>query len=1500
MAKTKRPGTPPAKKGKSKFVAPAATNFGATGTPKAPSPAAVKFRDAADSGAPEKASRRQVYAGAPAREQVAESVAEPPQMYDPQYGAADSASAAGSIDDVGSVASAGTADSDLSLGTGTENSAAWGFHTDRGCVATFDRRVPFSAQVLAMVLIPITCLVVFSSLRLSQAVDTVNYIEAHRSVLLNLGACQHKVMFERGRSSQYTGNPGATTKMNMDAARKLTDAPCADLVASVHAAPDGFISTTFYADVRRWLHDLSVTRHRIDRQRIALLDQLHFFNNMVFFIDTGRGYFASRDIFYAEATHVFELKFAWQAANALGHGRGTGAAVLALRESGNVSTGFKDELSRTAALYFYTQDQFKQIASADGQAFYERTAGGVIGKRAEKYLAALAADPNGYVITKSEWFDTLTASLAGRTVFDVLLIDKMGAGPRLIAVNEGAQMAIGLVLSIAAAVVIVLLQFRVQRRVDARLASRRRMQASAQAFIPKKFLRLAGCVSILQVSAGANSEVAVSMLASSIRNFSSISRSLDDKDLFVWMQRYFTRMTSVTEKNGGFVDKLSGDSIFAIFTSPMDCVQCAVSMQAAAKQLTHDAMADSESHIFVIGVGLHHAVVTVGFLGNNDRVTTTLVSRDIRTATRLNELTLHYGVNILSSQLIIEQLGTHQFATRRLGTLDVVDMDSIDIVDVFQSDTLALKQHKEATKELFAEAVELREAADADGASKKFKSIVEAARSRSVEDVAAQRAMHATQQRDCYCDAKQAFVGEFKQIIVGENVATELSVVGAVCMGTEDDAQGKSLINATSPIAILGDANRTVTFGDDQEEMGLMDASGSLADEEAREQYDEDEEEDEEEAAAEQATCDRWLDVLDKHVSFSVQVVALLLVPVTLLVVFAGIQFSASLTMLQYVNDHEAVMLNMGACQHKIMFERGRSSQYSGGPSAATKKNMDAARKLTDAPCSALVSTVHYAPDAAVSVGWYPQLRKWLHDLSVTRYEIDARDIATLRQLQFFNHMIFFIDEGRGLFANEDVMRPVVKTIIELKFAWQAANAMGHSRGTGASLLALREKGLLTDGIRDELSRTASSYFTAQGQFVQIASPAGAAFYRRTAGSAVGRRAEKYLAGLAADPDNYTITKAEWFDTTTASLTGRTEFDVELIASIRQFALDAITVESVQMVLAVVLSLLSAGFIVYAQLRVQRRIEASVEASNTIQQAVQSFIPDMFLELTLCSSILVVKAGTNRRVAVTMMSSDIGDFSAISQGLANTELFLWLQRYFGLMSQLTADHQGYIDKFIGDSIFAIFRAPADAVLCSVEMHTSCAQLSVDITTNGGDHVVAIYVGIHHAPVAVGFLGDDARVSCTLISSHMMDAMKLNALAKEYDAKTVVSEAVASRIRGEDVATRRWGLMEAPLVSGITATEIFQNDPLPLKKQKEKVADRFDAAVALADAYDYAGARDAFELLMGECTEAGVNDTVIAAKLARIGAMGAGDSDALITPDRSTSFSPLQPVEDGKL
>ena len=100
-----------------------------------------------------------------------------------------------------------------------------------------------------------------------------------------------------------------------------------------------------------------------------------------------------------------------------------------------------------------------------------------------------------------------------------------------------------------------------------------------------------------------------------------------------------------------------------------------------------------------------------------------------------------------------------------------------------------------------------------------------------------------------------------------------------------------------------------------------------------------------------------------------------------------------------------------------------------------------------------------------------------------------------------------------------------------------------------------------------------------------------------------------------------------------------------------------------------------------------RRTILDLRETNT---SIERFVPKAFLSIMGKPSIVSVKLGDNIRLNMTVLFSDIRNFTGQSEQMTPDENFAFINFYLERMGPVIRDHNGFIDKYIGDAIMALF------------------------------------------------------------------------------------------------------------------------------------------------------------------------------------------------------------------
>jgi adenylate cyclase len=178
-------------------------------------------------------------------------------------------------------------------------------------------------------------------------------------------------------------------------------------------------------------------------------------------------------------------------------------------------------------------------------------------------------------------------------------------------------------------------------------------------------------------------------------------------------------------------------------------------------------------------------------------------------------------------------------------------------------------------------------------------------------------------------------------------------------------------------------------------------------------------------------------------------------------------------------------------------------------------------------------------------------------------------------------------------------------------------------------------------------------------------------------------------------------------------------------------------------------------------------------------QSFKKFVPSQLVKQLMESGLEANTSGQRREV--TIFFSDIADFTTISESMRPSELAAHLSEYFNELTKIIMEHNGTVDKYIGDAIMAFWNAPVEmndhakvACLATLKIFQRVNELEKKWTAEGKP-VFRTRIGINTGDVVVGNMGSDQRLNYTVIGDPVNLASRLESLNKYYGSHIIISQ-----------------------------------------------------------------------------------------------------------------------------
>ncbi|MDJ0837517.1 MAG: adenylate/guanylate cyclase domain-containing protein [Acidobacteriota bacterium] len=232
------------------------------------------------------------------------------------------------------------------------------------------------------------------------------------------------------------------------------------------------------------------------------------------------------------------------------------------------------------------------------------------------------------------------------------------------------------------------------------------------------------------------------------------------------------------------------------------------------------------------------------------------------------------------------------------------------------------------------------------------------------------------------------------------------------------------------------------------------------------------------------------------------------------------------------------------------------------------------------------------------------------------------------------------------------------------------------------------------------------------------------------------------------------------------------------------------------------------------------------------------FVPSEFLSFFNKDSIVELALGDFVSEQMAVMFSDVRSFTTISEGMTPRENFDFVNAYLKRVSPVVRECGGFIVKYLGDGIMAVFpRCADDAVRAGIEKLNRVNGYNAERKARGF-LPIKIGVGIHTGHMMVGMVGEKNRMQGDAFSDDVNLSSRIEGLTKFYDAPLIISAETLQNLANPDAYCIRF--LDKVRVRGRSAAvhlyEIYDADPEARRDLKLKTKD------LLAEAQDLYYAR----------------------------------------------------------
>ncbi len=242
-------------------------------------------------------------------------------------------------------------------------------------------------------------------------------------------------------------------------------------------------------------------------------------------------------------------------------------------------------------------------------------------------------------------------------------------------------------------------------------------------------------------------------------------------------------------------------------------------------------------------------------------------------------------------------------------------------------------------------------------------------------------------------------------------------------------------------------------------------------------------------------------------------------------------------------------------------------------------------------------------------------------------------------------------------------------------------------------------------------------------------------------------------------------------------------------------------------------------------------LEGKVLEVEQAAQAAARFVPQDFLKMLNRESMSKIQLGDCVEKIMSVLFLDIRAFTTLSESSSSMDVFKLLNTLMSYLEPIIIKNHGFIDKYIGDAVMALFTSAEDAVQSGIEMLNALAEFNKE-RLQVKMEPVGIGIGINTGTLVLGTIGFEDRMDCTVISDAVNLSARLETSTRTFGVDLLITENTMAQIEQRDNFHSR--SLGAVLVKGknipITIYEIYSSNSAVELQLKDEYAALFDEGI----------------------------------------------------------------------
>ena len=246
-----------------------------------------------------------------------------------------------------------------------------------------------------------------------------------------------------------------------------------------------------------------------------------------------------------------------------------------------------------------------------------------------------------------------------------------------------------------------------------------------------------------------------------------------------------------------------------------------------------------------------------------------------------------------------------------------------------------------------------------------------------------------------------------------------------------------------------------------------------------------------------------------------------------------------------------------------------------------------------------------------------------------------------------------------------------------------------------------------------------------------------------------------------------------------------------------------------------------------------------------LQQAALRFVPRGFLSFMEKDSLVDIQLGEHISDEMTVMFTDLRSFTSLSEDMTPQQNFNFINAYLGRVSPIVQKNAGFIVKYMGDGIMALFPGDADdGVQAGIDKLNQVKIYNAE-RVKKGRFPITVGIGVNTGQIMVGVVGDSNRMEADSFSPEVTLTSRVEGLTKHYGVSFIITAATKQQL----VSPSRYKIrfLDKVQVQGkvkaLELYEVYDADLPQMRSLKQETQKQYEQAMVHYYAQEFEKAQE---------------------------------------------------------